>query len=271
MDYQVLVLDLDGTLTNSRKEITPETHDALIDIQERGKKVVLASGRPTKGVIPLARQLKLEKYGSYILSFNGARITDCRSGAIIYNRFLPVDALPGIYEAALSFREEGLDLLTYTDDEIISGIQPNSYTMMESRINHMPVMQSRNFTKDAPDQMNKCLATGDPEVIARLKSKMEQTFRSYIGLYCSDPFFLEIMPRGVDKAHSLLKLLTSIGLTSDQMICCGDGYNDITMIEAAGLGVAMANAQPPVRERADYITKSNDENGVLHVINTFMR
>lgn len=69
----------------------------------------------------------------------------------------------------------------------------------------------------------------------------------------------------------LLKLLTSIGLTTEQMICCGDGYNDLTMIETAGLGVAMANAQPAVRETADYITKSNDEDGVLHVINEFMR
>lgn len=75
MKYQILVLDLDGTLTNSRKEITPPTLKALIEIQEAGKKVVLASGRPTYGVVPLARQLHLERYGSYILSFNGARIT----------------------------------------------------------------------------------------------------------------------------------------------------------------------------------------------------
>ena len=71
MKYQILVLDLDGTLTNSRKEITPPTLKALIEIQEAGKKVVLASGRPTYGVVPLARQLHLERYGSYILSFNG--------------------------------------------------------------------------------------------------------------------------------------------------------------------------------------------------------
>ena len=92
MDYQVLVLDLDGTLTNSKKEVTPETKEALIDIQEMGKKVVLASGRPTKGVLPLAEQLRLSDYGSYILSFNGARITDCRSRQIMYNRLLPRDA-----------------------------------------------------------------------------------------------------------------------------------------------------------------------------------
>ena len=77
------------------------------------------------------------------------------------------------------------------------------------------------------------------------------------------------MPQNIDKAHSLGKLLASIGLTEEQMVCCGDGQNDITMIQAAGLGVAMENAQPDVKEAADYITKSNDNDGVLHVIQTF--
>ena len=77
MNYQLLALDLDGTLTNSRKEITPSTRDALIDIQKNGKKVVLASGRPSQGVLPLAEELHLGDYGSYILSYNGGRITDC--------------------------------------------------------------------------------------------------------------------------------------------------------------------------------------------------
>ncbi len=271
MDYQVLVLDLDGTLTNSKKEITPETREALIDIQEMGKKVVLASGRPTKGVLPLAKQLHLSDYGSYILSFNGARITDCRSGQIMYSRYLPQDAPAPAFRLASSFAGEGADILTYTEDHIISGIQPNRYTLLESRINHMPLLESSDFTADIPRQINKLLATGEPEVISRMKDVMTTHFRSYLNIYCSDPFFLEIMPRGVDKAHALVKLLGSIGLSTRQMICCGDGYNDITMIETAGLGVAMANAQPPVRDSADYITKSNDENGVLHVINKFMR
>ena len=89
MDYQILALDLDGTLTNSKKEISRPTLEALIDIQKNGKKVVLASGRPTNGVLPLAKELHLEEYGSYILSFNGGRITDCRSGQVIYNKVLP--------------------------------------------------------------------------------------------------------------------------------------------------------------------------------------
>ena len=79
------------------------------------------------------------------------------------------------------------------------------------------------------------------------------------------------MPQNIDKAHSLQKLLSSIGLTADEMICCGDGYNDLSMIEYAGLGVAMENAQPVIKEAANFVTRSNDEDGILYVIDRFMR
>ena len=242
MNYQILALDLDGTLTNSSKEISEPTLKALIEIQEQGKKVVLASGRPTNGVAPLAEQLRLGDYGSYILSFNGGRITNCQTKEIIYNKTLPMDCAKPIYDMVLEYKDQGLDLVTYTPDALISGICPNKF-----------------------------LITGDSAVISKIQKKIIARFRSYLSVYCSDPFFLEIMPSGIDKAHSLLRLLTSSGLTADEMICCGDGYNDITMIETAGLGVAMANAQPAVLEKADFVTKSNDEDGVLHVINQFMR
>ena len=134
----------------------------------------------------------------------------------------------------------------------------------------MPIVEAEDFPAMLTGTENKLLITGSPEIIPLVKAEVIDYFHSYLSVYCSDPFFLEIMPRGIDKAHSLLRLLSGIGLTADQMICCGDGYNDLTMIETAGLGVAMANAQPAVLEKADYITKSNDEGGVLHVINKFM-
>lgn len=268
MNYQILVLDLDGTLTNSEKKITPPTLEALIRIQENGKKVVLASGRPTYGVEPLARELHLERYGSYILSFNGARITDCRSGQIIYNRTLPADSIRPIYEIASKYP---VDILAYGPSELISGLQINQYAELESRINHMPIKQTDHFLDEVSSiSNNKFLLTGEPAEIKKVRKEMISHFRGYLNIYCSDPFFLEIMPQNIDKAFSLQKLLNSIGLTADEMICCGDGYNDVTMIEYAGLGVAMQNAQPLVREKADYITKSNDEDGVLYVIEKFM-
>lgn len=269
MKYQLLVLDLDGTLTNSKKEISKPTLDALIEIQEAGKKVVLASGRPTFGVSPLADQLHLERYGSYILSFNGARIIDCRSGKIIYNKTIPKDVIPAIYEIASHYP---VDILGYTTETILSGLHGNNYSIVEAAINKLPRKSVTNFCELVMNQdNNKFLLTGDPDVIAQAKEEMCAKFRGLLNIYCSEPFFLEIMPQNIDKAYSLQKLLSSIGLSADQMICCGDGYNDVTMIEYAGLGVAMENAQTIVREKADFITKSNDDDGILYVIDQFMR
>ena len=268
MIYEMLVLDLDGTLTNSEKKITPPTREALIEIQQCGKKVVLASGRPTPGVIPLAKELDLKDYGSYILSFNGARITNCATGEIIYNKILPASVIPVVYEIV---KEYDVDILTYSDDSIISGICPNQYTDVESRINSLPVKRVDNFVEYVDFPVNKLLVTGDPAITEQLEKILKHKFHSYLNIYRSEPFFLEIMPQNIDKANSLQKLLNSVGLVADQMICCGDGFNDLTMIEYAGLGVAMENAQPVVKESADFITKSNDEDGVLYVINRFMR
>lgn len=268
MNYELLVLDLDGTLTNSEKKITPPTREAIIEIQKAGKKVVLASGRPTPGVSPLANELNLGEYGSYILSFNGARIINCASKEIIYNKLLPNNVIPEVFEIA---RQYDVDIVTYTDDTLISGIAPNKYTELESKINSMPITQVDNFAEYVDFPINKLLITGEPEVTQQVEIKLKERFHKLLNIYLSEPFFLEIMPQNIDKAHSLQKLLSSIGMSAEQMICCGDGYNDLTMIEYAGLGVAMKNAQPPIKKSADYITKSNDEDGVLHVINQFMR
>lgn len=269
MDYKLLALDLDGTLTNSKKKITPQTLEALIDIQEKGVKVVLASGRPVYGILPLAKQLHLADYGSYVLGFNGGRIIDCRTKEVVYNQTLPDNIIDTLFDLVKKYPE--LDILTYTEQNILSGIKPNQYTELESRINHMPIILSEDFKTEAPANPNKFLVTGDPAVIADCKDELKRFYRGKISIYCSDPFFLEIMPKDIDKGNSLSQLLESTGITREDMICCGDGYNDITMIELAGLGVAMENAQPLVRSLADYITKSNDEDGILHVINKFIR
>lgn len=269
MRYQILVLDLDGTLTNSNKEITPPTMEALIEIQKMGKKVVLASGRPINGVAPLAEKLHLHEYGGYTLSFNGARITNCSSGALIYNKTLPLDITQDVFEIARSF--ENLDIVTYDDKTIVSGIKPNYYDELESKINAMEIRSVENFIEYVTVPVNKFLITGEPKIVLEAEEALKKKFHSYLNIYKSEPYFLEVMPQNIDKAYSLQKLLSSLGLTADEMICCGDGFNDLSMIQYAGLGVAMENAQDLIKDHADFITKSNDEDGVLHVINTFLR
>lgn len=269
MKYQVLVLDLDGTLTNSKKEISAPTKQALLEIQEAGKTVVLASGRPINGVAPLAKELKMDCFGGYMLSFNGARITKCSTGEIIYNRTLSPEIIKPVYDYVKTF--PGLDIISYTDTQILSGIKPNKYVEIESRINSMEVVPVEDFPAVLNFPVNKLLITGEPEILETLIAPLQKQYHGLLNIYRSEPFFLEIMPRNIDKAQSLQKLLNSIGLTADAMICCGDGYNDLSMIEYAGLGVAMENAQPIIKESADFITRPNDEDGILHVINLFMR
>lgn len=269
MTYEMLVLDLDGTLTNSKKKITEPTKKALIEIQERGKKVVLASGRPINGVQPLAQELELGRFGSYILSFNGARITQCSTGNLIYNKTIPHEVIEPIYQIAKQY--EGADIITYQDGDIISGLKPNEYTEKEKNINKMHIKPVEHFSEYIDFPVNKLLIPGEPAILEEMMEVLKKKFHSLLNIYRSEPFFLEIMPQKIDKAYTLQKLLSSIGLTADQMICCGDGYNDLSMIEYAGLGVAMENAQPIVKEKADYITRSNDEDGVLYVIEQFMR
>lgn len=269
MNYQMLVLDLDGTLTNSRKELTEPTRQALIEIQEAGKKVVLASGRPTYGIVPLAEALNLSKYGSYILSFNGGRITQCSSNKVIYDRVLPKEVIGPIFEIASTYPD--VDIMTYENEYIIAGLTHNEYTDKEAFLNKMQVRRVDNFVDYITFPINKLLITGEPEVLEKLMAQLQRKYNKYLSINRSEAFFLEIMPQNIDKALSLQRLLNSIGMKADSMICCGDGYNDISMIEFAGLGVAMENAKPLVKESANFITKSNDDEGILFVINEFMR
>lgn len=269
MNYQMLVLDLDGTLTNSKKELTEPTRKALIEIQEAGKKVVLASGRPINGIVPLSKKLELERFGGYMLSFNGARITQCSTGQIIYNRTLPQSVIRPIFDIAKEYT--GVDIISYDDKYIFSGLHTNEYTEKESFINKMEIIPVKDFVSHLDFPVNKLLVPGEPSVLEELMPVLQKKFHKLLNIYRSEPFFLEIMPQNIDKAYSLQKLLSSIGLSADSMICCGDGYNDISMIEYAGLGVAMENAQSIVKDNADFITKSNDDDGVLYVINTFLR
>lgn len=266
-DIKVLVLDIDGTLTNSEKEISPETKKGLLHIQERGHKVMLASGRPTPGMERYAKELEFEKYGGYLLSFNGGKIINCRTGETVFQKTLPKEVIPGIFKMAVS---EDCGFITYMYEEILCGTRMDEYIELESRINGMPVRCVDNFLDYVDFDVNKCLMTASPEKAAMMEKALQEKFGDIMSIYRSEPFFIELMPKGINKASSIDRMLSTVGLKRENTICCGDGFNDMTMIEYAGVGVAMANAQEPVRKAADYITKSNDEDGLVDVIGKFI-
>ena len=268
MDKKVLVLDLDGTLTNSEKKITPETKAALMEMQEQGHTVVLASGRPTAGITPLAKELKLKEHGGYILSFNGGKITDCSSDEVIYQKTLPPELVPELFSLA---RKLDIGLLSYDEDNnIITGMHYDEYIDVEKNINHLPVKQMEKVEDYVDFPLNKCLGTAEPEVAAEAEKIYAEKFGDKLCISRSEPFFVEITPKGIDKAASLERFCKMTGNKREDMIACGDGFNDLSMIKYAGLGVAMENAQPVVKDAADYVTASNDEDGVAKVIHKFI-
>ncbi len=267
MKYKMIVLDLDGTLTNRDKVITPRTKKSLMDAQKMGVRIVLASGRPTYGIVPLAAELELEKYGGYILSFNGGMITNCRTHEVVFKKELPKEANVRIVELA---KKEQVDILTYEGAQIITNNPENPYAKLESRINHLKLKQVDNLAEYLDFTVPKFLMLDDGDYLALVEARVKAALGKNFSVYRSDPFFLEILPRGIDKAQSLAQLLNLLGMEREQMIACGDGYNDLSMIEFAGLGVAMENAVRPVRNAADYVTFSNNDDGVAHVVERFV-
>ena len=267
MKAKALVLDIDGTLTNSCKEITPATKAGIFAALEKGHKCVLASGRPAFGMRRYARELELEKHGGYLLSHNGARVVACGTGEVIYENPLPLAAVPGLYEFAAKNR---CGLATHLEDMVISAFAPDKYVSWEAHINGMPVRHVEDFPAFVDFDIYKCFMTAEGERAEGLEKKLRAQYGDMLAIYRSEPYFIEIVPRGVDKGDSLRRLMEHMGIAREDVICCGDGFNDISMMRYAGVGVAMGNAQQAVKDAADYVTASNDEDGLVQVIEGFL-
>ena len=267
MKYKMIVLDLDGTLTNNKKEITPRTKQALMQAQAAGVHVVLASGRPTYGIVPLAEELKLKENRGYILAFNGGEIIDCTNNEVLFEQKLDEQLVPILFQEA---KKAGMEILTYQGEGIAATNKDDEYVQHEAFINKMPVMQYDDFLNQLVYPINKCLIVGDPTPLHELEIRLAKELEGKMEVYRSADFFLECVPLGIDKARSLGRLISTLGIQREEVIACGDGYNDLSMIRFAGLGVAMANATEDIQREADFVTLSNEEDGVAHVIERFI-
>ena len=267
MQYRMLALDLDGTLTNSEKKVTPRTAADLVKAAEKGVRIVLASGRPTVGVQPLARELGLDKTGGCILSYNGGRVIDCATGLTLVQHAFPQELVGPVCNFA---HDNGVVALTYDDGGILTEQPDNPYVQIEARINQIPARRVENLADSVYFAINKILLVGDPDRMPHVEELMQQKFAGQLSIYRSQPFFLEVMPLGIEKAASLDLLLRTQGLFAKNLMACGDGWNDLPMIKFAGLGVAMGNAVPQVKAAADYVTADNDHDGVGLAVEKFI-
>ena len=267
MKYRLIALDLDGTLTTDDKRVTPFTQSVLMKAQEQGVRIVLASGRPVYGMSPIASLLRLSDYGGFVMACNGGAIVDCRSARHIYNRYLDSSLISEIYDYS---RGDGFEILAYVGENVVSENPGNPYVLRACMINGMKPLKVERFPSGLRTEVNKCIIVGDEKPLAdleqRIKSRRDGRFDLYRSSYC----FLEIVPKGVDKASALQMIAEGEGIPRSEVVAFGDGYNDVSMIEYAGLGVAMENADPFIRSRADYVAPSNNDEGVGIVLQKLM-
>ncbi len=266
MTYKMIVLDLDDTLLRDDHTISVRTKEALMKAQELGVKVVLASGRPTFGMRHIAKELHLSKYGSYILSFNGGKIINCSSGEEQFSSTLSPEAVHRLYD--LSVRE-GVYIHTYIGDEIITQDE-NPYTDIEATLTGLPINVVPNFVEAVTVPVVKSLMVGPPEQLKEVEKKLQVELEEEFSVMRSKPYFLEFTEKGVTKGTSLSQLIQVCGIKQEEVIAIGDSYNDLSMIEFAGLGVAMGNAPDDIKEIANFVTDTNMSDGVAKVVEEFV-
>ncbi|WP_175990559.1 Cof-type HAD-IIB family hydrolase [Bacillus sp. Marseille-Q1617] len=266
MSYKMIVLDLDDTLLRDDQTISERTKKALMEAQESGVKVVLASGRPTYGMRWVEKELKLDDYGSYILSFNGSKIINCRTNDETYSRTLSAEAAHRLYDLS---KREGVGILTYSEEAILVE-EPSEYADIESRLTGLPVKVVWSFKEAVQGPVVKVLMLKEAERLVEVEKKLQTELDGELSVMRSKPYFLEFTQLGVTKGASLDYLIKPLGIHREEVIAIGDSYNDQTMIEFAGLGVAMGNAPEDIKEKADYVAASNMEDGVAEVVEKFV-
>lgn len=260
MKYKLLVLDVDGTLLNDEREISKRTLAALLKVQQMGVRIVLASGRPTYGLMPLAKTLELGNYGGFVLSYNGCQIIKAQNGEILFERRINPEMLPYLEKKA---RKNGFAIFTYHDDTLITDSPDNEYIKNEALLNNLKIIREDEFSTAIDFAPCKCMLVSDKEkALIELEQHWEKRLAGTLDAFRSEPYFLEVVPCGVNKANTLGALLEHLGVTREEVIAVGDGVCDVTMLQLAGMGVAMGHSQDSVKVCADYVTASNEEDGV---------
>lgn len=260
MKYKLLVLDVDGTLLNEKKEITPRTQAALLKVQQMGVHIVLASGRPTNGVLPLAKALELNHYGGYVLSYNGGQILNAQTGELLFEKRIDPEMLPYIDKKA---KKNDFAIFTYHKDCLLTDKPENEHVQQEAALSHMRVVGVDDFVEAIDFSPCKCmLVSDDEEALVGLENHWKKRLDGVLDVFRSEPYFLEVVPPFIDKGNTLGVLLSKLSILPEEVVAIGDGVCDVTMLQLAGLGIAMGNAQDSVKACADITTLSNDAEGV---------
>lgn len=271
MAIKAILLDIDGTLTNSNKEITPETLTALKNAQDRGIRLVLASGRPAKGLSNYGDLLNMWMHHGLFVCYNGARVIDCESKEVLVDVTIKPELVTAVLEHMKKF--DVIPIVTYGEYMVVedvyhcmvkNGDQEFNVVQYESRMNNYRLMECEDLAKFTNFPVNKILTAGDSDYLQAHWQEMREPFKDTLSCMFTSNFYYEYTSLGIDKGAALREAMAKLGIKPEECIAFGDAENDIPMLEYAGIGVAMGNAQDGVKAIADEITLSNEEDGIAH-------
>lgn len=263
MKYKLLAVDIDGTLINNNREVTFKTKEFIKKAMAQGIIVTISSGRPIQGVKLITDKLEVD---IPVITYNGAMVITADGKTIIYSCNMKAEDVIKIDKYG---KERGTTIAIWSKNKLytnrideksirygqISGTKPQLY----------------NDAKELIDQgINKMLWYDEIERINLFEKEMHHKLGPSVNFHTSQPIYLEFVDRKASKAIALEKLGEYYGIKRDEMIAVGDGFNDLSMIEYAGLGVAMGNAPDEVKHASDFVTLSNEEDGVAFVIEKFI-
>ncbi len=279
MSIKVILLDIDGTLTNSEKIITPRTKEALMKAQAAGIRLAVVSARTENGLARFGRWLDFEHHHGILIACNGALIKDMETGDVLVDKSMPAQLGSEILEHLKKFNVIPLVAdgeYMYTND-VFSGmlhlknedgsIREWNVIEYESRSNEYILCEKKDlaeYFKNIP--LPKILVAGEPDYMHEIAEEMAGPFKETTSNGFTADFYYEFNPRGVDKAKAIETAYKKIGITPDEMMSFGDRENDIPMLKYCKYGIAMGNAVQAAKDAAFDITLDNNHDGIAESI-----
>ena len=275
MDVKAIVLDIDGTLLNDEKKLTDQTKEALITAQKNGVKVILASGRPTPGMLKYVEELQMDQHDGLIVSYNGAHVLDVRTQKELFSQPLTIENSKNILEHLKQF--DVMPMIAKDDYMYVNNVFDGMLNLdfsdglfniieYESRGGNFQLCEKEDLAAFVDFPLHKILVAAQPEYLQANWQKIYAPFEQSVSGVFSAPMYFEFTDQGIDKANALEQTLKPLGIHQEHIISFGDGHNDLSLINYAGMGIAMGNAVDELKNAADKVTLSNNEDGIAKAL-----
>lgn len=259
MKYKLIAMDLDGTLNNDEKQITEGTRAALMAAQQQGIRLALASARPSPGLYRERDALRLQDHEGILMSYNGGRIVDAASGKVLFETSMALEETKAVLR-----RLEELPVTPILDDGVQFYVTDKNAYMVEYECwnNQMVCSEVENLADFISFAPVKILMSVQPEILKDVQAQIAAFLPEDLTVVQTAAFYLEVIPKVINKGQGIRDICRTLGISPEEVIAFGDAANDIPMLEAAGVGVAMGNAADAVKAAADRITLTNNEDGI---------